>query len=196
MADIKHNSKVVLASGEVLIDLTGDTVTADKILTGYKAHDKSGATITGTCKFNADTSDATAAAAEILSGKTAYVTGSKVTGTMPNNGAKTLNITDKTKTVTIPQGYHDGSGKAKIDDTEAAKLIPTNVREGITVLGVTGTMSGSEDMKPQAKTVTPSFTEQTIMPDEDYNCLSQVTVSAIKVTYAENAQGGQTVTIG
>ena len=116
---------------------------------------------------------------------------------MPNQGAKTLNITQKDTGVVIPAGYHDGSGKAQVDPTEAAKLIPANVREGITVLGVTGTMSGSEGMKPQAKTVTPSFVQQQILPDDpEYNCLSQVTVAAIPVVYADNAQGGQTVTIG
>ena len=193
----KYNSKVVLSNGEVLIDLTADTVAADKLAKGVTAHGKDGAPIVGTNTYDADTSDATAAAAEILSGKTAYVTGNKVTGTMPNQGAKTLNITKKDTGVVIPAGYHDGSGKAQVDPTEAAKLIPANVREGITVLGVTGTMSGSEGMKPQAKTVTPSFVQQQILPDDpEYNCLSQVTVAAIPVAYADNAQGGQTVTIG
>ena len=193
----KYNSKVVLSTGEVLIDLTADTVVADKLAQGVTAHGKDGAPIVGTNTYDADTSDATAAAAEILSAKTAYVTGNKVTGTMPNQGAKTLNITQKDTGVVIPAGYHDGSGKAQVDPTEAAKLIPANVREGITVLGVTGTMSGSEGMKPQAKTVTPSFVQQQILPDDpEYNCLSQVTVAAIPVVYADNAQGGQTVTIG
>lgn len=193
----KYNSKVVLSNGEVLIDLTADTVVADKLAKGVTAHGKDGAPIVGTNTYDADTSDATAAAAEILSGKTAYVTGNKVTGTMPNQGAKTLNITKKDTGVVIPAGYHDGSGKAQVDPTEAAKLIPANVREGITVLGITGTMSGSEGMKPQAKTVTPSFVQQQILPDDpEYNCLSQVTVAAIPVAYADNAQGGQTVTIG
>lgn len=193
----KYNSKVVLSNGEVLIDLTADTVVADKLAQGVTAHGKDGAPIVGTNTYDADTSDATAAAAEILSGKTAYVTGNKVTGTMPNQGAKTLNITQKDTGVVIPAGYHDGSGKAQVDPTEAAKLIPANVREGITVLGVTGNMSGSEGMKPQAKVVTPSFVQQQILPDDpEYNCLSQVTVAAIPVAYADNAQGGQTVTIG
>ena len=140
MAEDQYNSKIVLSSGEVLMDLTQDTVVADKLLKGFTAHGKDGAPITGSCEFDADTGDATAGAAEILTGKTAYVTGSKVTGTMPNNGAKTLNITEKGKPVTIPQGYHDGSGKAQIDAAEEAKLIPANIREGITVLGVLGTM--------------------------------------------------------
>ena len=39
----------VIYGGETLIDLTGDTVTADKILSGFTAHDKGGEPITGTC---------------------------------------------------------------------------------------------------------------------------------------------------
>lgn len=191
----EHVNKVVLQSGETLIDLTGDSVTPEKLAKGVTAHDKSGAIITGTSTYDADTQDATAGAAEILSGKTAYVTGKKVTGTMTNNGAKTLNITDKNG-VAIPQGYHDGGGKAQIDPTEAAKIIAGNIREGISILGVDGTMSGTEGAKPQAKTVTPSFAQQVIAPDEEYNYLSQVTVEAIPVSYVDNAQGGQTVTIG
>lgn len=192
----KYNSKVVLASGEVLMDLTGDDITAEDLAKGKKAHDKTGAPIVGTSTKDADTSDATAGAAEILLGKTAYVTGAKVTGTMPNNGAKTLNVSKKSVSVPIPQGYHDGSGVAQIDPTEAAKVIPNNIRQGISILGVEGTMSGTEGAKPQAKTVTPSFAQQVIAPDEGYNFLSQVTVAAIPVKYTDNPQGGQTVTIG
>lgn len=193
----KYTSKVVLASGEVLMDLTGDDITAADLAKGKKAHDKTGAQIVGTSTKDADTSDANAGAAEILSDKTAYVTGSKVTGTMPNNGAKTLNVSNKNVSVPIPQGYHDGSGAAQIDPTEAAKIIPNNIRKGISILGTNGAMTGTEGAKPQAKTVTPSFAQQVIAPDSPtYNYLSQVTVEAIPVKYADNPQGGQTVTIG
>lgn len=193
----KYTSKVVLASGEVLMDLTSDDLTAADLAKGKKAHDKTGAPIVGTSTKDADTRDATAGAAEILLGKTAYVTGAKVTGTMPNNGAKTLNVSKKSVSVPIPQGYHDGSGVAQIDPTEAAKVIPNNIRQGISILGVEGTMSGTEGAKAQAKTATPSFAQQVIAPDSPtYNYLSQVTVEAIPVKYADNPQGGQTVTIG
>lgn len=191
----QYVNKVIIGS-EVKLDLTQDDITPDKLAAGIKAHDKSGAPIVGSSTFDADTSDANAVAAELLKDKTAYVNGVKVTGTMPNNGAKTLSITNKSTPVTIPTGFHDGSGKAQIASDEQAKLIPANIREGITVLGVTGTMSGSEGMKPQAKNVTPTFAQQEVLPDDGYNCLSSVTVAAIPVTYTDNEQGGQTMKVG
>lgn len=194
MADKKVNK--VVYGGTVLIDLTGDTVTADKVLTGYTAHDKSGATITGTCDYDVNSEDATVAVAEILNGKTAYARGSKITGTMPNNGAVTKSISTKAQEVSIAQGYHDGSGKVSISSTEQAKIIPTNIRDGVTILGVTGTMSGTEGARAQAKTVTPTTKVQNVLPDDGYNYLSQVTVNAIPYVESDNSAGGTTVTIG
>lgn len=134
--------------------------------------------------------------AEILKDKTAYARGTKLTGTMPDNGAVDGKITTVAEKYTVPTGFHDGSGTVQIDATEQAKIIAKNIREGITILGVKGSMSGSEGMKPQSKTVTPTFTQQVVSPDESYNCLSEVTVGAIPVAYVDNAAGGQTLTIG
>lgn len=190
----QYKNKIIYG-GDVLIDLTGDTVTAATLLSGAKAHDKSGAPITGTCTFDADTTDATAVAAEILATKTAYVNGNKLTGTMPNNGSTNVVVSTKEGT-TIPQGYSDGSAKAVIDNASSTALVANNIREGVEILGITGTMSGSEGMKPQSKTVTPSTAAQTILPDSPtYNCLSQVTVNAISYVETDNAAGGVTVTI-
>lgn len=191
----KYINKVIIGN-DVKLDLTADDITADKLAKGIKAHDKSGAPIVGTSTFDSDTSEDTAVAAEILLGKTAHAKGAKLVGTMPNQGGKTLNITDKSAPVSIPMGFHDGSGKAQIAEAEAAKLIPANIREGITVLGVAGAMSGSENMKAQAKNATPTFAQQEILPDEGYNCLSSVTVAAIPVSYTDNEQGGQTLKVG
>ena len=191
-----YNNKIVLASGEVLIDLTGDTVDAAHVLDGFTFHDKSGAPVTGTCTYASDTSDDTAAVGEILSGKTAHARGALLTGTMPNNGAQMGSIITKTQEVIIAQGYHDGSGKVSISADEQAKLVPNNIREGITILGVEGTMSGSESVVAQARSVTPKFTQQVISPEDGYTHLSQVTVYPITVSYSDNSAGGKTVTIG
>ena len=191
-----YNNKIVLASGEVLIDLTGDTVEAAHVLDGFTFHDKSGAPVTGTCTYDSDTSDDTAAVGEILSGKTAHARGALLTGTMPNNGAQMGSISTKEQEVIIAQGYHDGSGKVSILADEQAKLIPSNIREGITILGVEGTMSGSESVVAQARSVTPKFTQQVISPEDGYTHLSQVTVQPITVSYSDNSAGGKTVTIG
>ena len=188
-------SKVVYG-GNTLIDLTGDTVEESSLLKGVTAHGANGELIIGTCEYDTNTQDATATAAEILSGKTAYNKANKLTGTMKNNGAVSGAISAKTQEYTVPQGYHDGSGKVAIDATEQAKLIGTNIRKGVTILGVAGEMSGTEDAKPQTKTVTPSTEEQQILPDEGYNYLSQVTVAAIPYVESDNSAGGKTVTIG
>lgn len=186
----------VIYGGETLIDLTADTVTAAKMLTGTTAHGKDGEKITGTCKYDVDSSNVTATADEILSGKTAAIKGSIVTGAMKNNGAVAGTISTKAGEYTVPQGYHDGSGKVQISSDEQAKIIATNIREGVTILGVTGSMSGTEDANPQAKTITPSTETQSVLPDEGYNYLSQVTVEPIPYVESENPAGGTTVTIG
>lgn len=188
-------SKIVYG-GETLIDLTGDTILKEKLLKGYTAHGPDGEPIVGECDFDANTQDATAIEDEILSGKTAYNKGNKITGKMKNNGAVSGKISTKNGVYTVPQGYHDGSGKVQIDSTEQAKLIPTNIREGVTVLGVVGTMSGSEAEKKQSKEVTPSFTAQTVLPDEGYTCLTEVVVNPIPYVETPNSAGGITVTIG
>ena len=184
----------VIYGGETLIDLTSDTITANDLLVGKKAHDKSGAVITGACTYDSDTSEDTAVVAEILSGKTAHARGAELEGTMPNNGSVTGTISTKAQQYTIPLGYHDGSGKVGISSTEQGKIIASNIKSGISILGVTGSYSG-EAVTAQAKTVSPSITEQVITPDQNYDYLSQVTVNAISYVESDNSAGGKTVTI-
>ena len=186
----------VIYGGNTLIDLTGDTVVADKLLSGYKAHGADGEVVNGTCTFDADTQDATATDAEILSGEVAYVRGTRIEGKMKNNGSVSGTISAKDSNYTIPQGYHDGSGKVQIDPTEQAKITPANIRAGVTILGVEGEMSGMEGEKAQEMTVTPKTEAQTVVPDTGFTCLSSVTVLAIPYVESDNSAGGTTVTIG
>lgn len=187
----------VVVNGTTKLDLTGDTVTADKVLAGYTFHDKSGAPVTGTSPFNADTSGTTASAEEVLAGeKFMGPTGQEVTGSMPNRGGAGGSISAKAQEVTIQQGYHDGSGKVGIASGEQAKIIPGNIKQGITILGVEGEYGGEEVSVQANKNVTPNFTSQPITPDSGYDYLAQVTVAAIPVTELDNAQGGKTLTVG
>lgn len=195
MASNQYVNKVVLANGTTLIDLTGDDVTKASVLSGMKFHLPSGEATTGTCTYDADTSDADAVAAEILYGKTAYKNGSKLTGTMPNNGGVTGTISTASGQYTVPAGYHDGSGKVGISSTEIAKLIPGNIKAGISILSVVGDYSG-ESVNVRSASATPTFSSQTILPGTGYDYLSQVTVAPITVAEADNSAGGKTVTIG
>lgn len=114
---------------------------------------------------------------------------------MPNNGSVSLTISTVNDEIAIAQGYHDGSGKVSILDTEKAKFIAANIKQGITILGVTGSLEPSSDVKVHAKTATPRTSEQVILPGEGFDYLSQVTVAAIPYVETDNAAGGKTVTI-
>lgn len=183
-------------TGDVIIDLTSDTlISASQLASGVKAHDRSGAQITGTNTYDADTSDANATASQILSGATAYVNGSKVTGSMTNNGAVSGTISTKAEQYTVPVGYHDGSGKVQIATAEQNKIIAGNIKQGVTLLGVQGSYAG-EAAVLQSKSVTPSFSSQTVTADTGYDALSQVTVAAIPYSETDNSAGGKTATFG
>lgn len=93
----------------------------------------------GTAKFF-DTASASAAAADILTGKTAYGASGEVSGSMPSNGSTGGTISTKAGTVTIPAGYTTG-GTVSISSTEQAKVIAGNIKSGVTLLGVAGTLA-------------------------------------------------------
>lgn len=185
----------IIYGGEVLLDLTADTIEPGKVLLGFKYHGPDGELHTGTCTFDLDTSGATVKASEILLGKTAGARGSLITGSMPDNGAVAAKISTVNGEYIVPLGYHDGSGKCVIDPDEAAKIIAANIKKGVTILGVAGTYGG-ESVSVQTKTVDPLTTSQKVLPDPNYDYLSEVTVNAIYYNETDNAAGGKTVTIG
>lgn len=189
-------NQVGLADGTVLIDLTSDTAVAADVKSGKYFHLATGERVAGSNTYDSDTTDANATAAEILSGKTAYVNKNKITGEMTNNGAVSGTISTKAGTYTVPAGFHSGLGSVAIDSTEQSKIIATNIKSGITILGVTGSYSG-ETVTAGSLSATPYLTSKTYQPSDiskDY--FSEVTVAAITVTRSDNAAGGVTVTIG
>jgi hypothetical protein len=169
---------VVKLGNDVLIDLSGDTVSPAALLSGYTAHDKTGAVISGQMTDNgavapsdlaaggsytipkgyhngagvvkakslSDQTTATASSSDIVSGKTAYVNGQKVTGNIADNGTVTKTLDTSTTSYTIPAGKHSGSGKVSI--------------------------------ATQEKSVTPGTSAQTVTPDSG-KVLSKVSVGAV-----------------
>lgn len=197
MANNQYVNQVGLADGTILIDLTTDTAEQADVLTGKYFHLKTGERVQGSCTYDSNTTDANASASEILYGQTAYVNKNKITGSMPNNGAVNGSITTKAQEYTIPAGYHSGLGKVSISSTEQAKIIASNILNGVTILGVTGNVSPSSDVTSGVVSATPYLTSQTILPSsisKDY--ISQVNIAAITITESDNAAGGKTVTIG
>lgn len=93
----------------------------------------------GTAKFY-DTASGTAAAGDILTGKTAYNSSGAVSGSMANNGNTSGSISTKAGTVTIPAGYTTG-GTVSIASAAVTDLTAGNLLTGKTVLGITGTLA-------------------------------------------------------
>ena len=193
----QYVSKVIYGN-QTLIDLTDDTINASRILSGYTAHGSDGAPLVGSCSYDAYTGDANATTDDILYGKTAYKNGSKLTGSMPNVGKQSSYMVSRDSAVSITAGYHDGSGSVALGTSDRAALISSNVREGVTILGVVGTMTGSEDVKATSLTATPYTSTASYLPTDlgDYNYFSQVTVNAIAYSTTLNDAGGITATIG
>lgn len=133
-----------------------------------------------------ETSDTTADPASVKDGETFYSGGEKKEGTMPVNGDVSGTISTKDGTVSIPAGHTTG-GTVALSSTEKAKLIAGNIRQGVTVLGVAGSMSPSEGVNAQSKTVTPTKSQQVVQPDSGYTHLAQVTVAAIPAEYITTA---------
>lgn len=93
----------------------------------------------GTAKFY-DASGATAAASDILTGKSAFGASGEISGSMPNNGSTGGTISTKAGTVTIPAGYTSG-GSVSILASAVSDLTAANLLTGKTVLGINGTLS-------------------------------------------------------
>ena len=110
-------------------------ITADKIVKGQSIAGVSGTGETGysscssCCPTLASQTSATATAGDILSGKTAYVNGSKITGSMSNKGAVNATVAPG-GTYTIPAGYHNGSGKVTASSCPSCIVSATFIDSG------------------------------------------------------------------
>ena len=119
-------------NGVISTDTLTGTITTNETLTGQLSNAKS-----------VDLSHDTITPNDLKSGIKAHdSTGSQITGEMVNNGAVAHVINTKDEEYNIPEGYHNGNGIVKIDETEQAKIIPENIKKDVSILGTTGTMKG------------------------------------------------------
>ena len=199
----------VVYGATVLVDLTEDTVTADKLLKGATAHDASGELITGTMKAGIDTSDATATASDIAKDKTAYVAEGKVKGSLlstngfnfdsavaswdSQNSRLMLSAKNPIRCIVFANGtskmYCTGD---KLGDATAADVVSGKTFTSTAGLKVTGTAKVSAPTL-QSKTVTPSAAEQTVTPDSSYDGLSSVTVEGDANLVPGNIKSGVSI---
>ena len=163
----------------------------------------------GSGKVSATANSGTASASQVLSGQTFYSnSATKQTGTMINQGTKTYSIATKAQSVTIPQGYHSGSGTVSIDATEQEKITEDNITEGVTILGVTGTRVPKYKIAKKGDIITMDLgttaaagtnntyrvlsidgTQAKVVAMYDYNTSTKFNSSSVTTTFSNGATG-------
>lgn len=136
-----------------------------------------------------DVSQVTANAANVLAGTYIVTNQGRIQGTMKNNGNVAGTISTKDSSYTIPIGYHSGSGTVKISDTEKAKIIPANIKKGVTILGQTGTCEAGT-------TTSGTDTTDATASASDIRSGKTAYVNGRKLTGTIPNQAAQTITPG
>lgn len=135
-----------------------------------------------------DTSDANATAAQILTGYTGYVNDVLITGTMPNRGAVSISL-NCGGSYTIPQGYHNGSGK--VTANSLASQTSANATAAQILSGYTAWVNGSKITGTMTNRGAVSYN---LPANGSYTIASGYHNGSGKVTQSLTTQRGKTVT--
>lgn len=90
-----------------------------------------------------DVSGVTVAAGDVRSGKTFFGSNGQDTGTLTETSVSSTSISTKSQSISIPAGIHAGTQAVSISSTEQAKIIASNIKSGVTILGVAGGLSAA-----------------------------------------------------
>ena len=231
-----ENANQVIVNGETILDLTNDNVTANDLAEGATAHDSSGALVNGnlseievfennpTLKFiregpftflkcypivrkdyiirktskpsvlldSNNFGDATAA--DVIKGKTfTSENGLKITGTYeptttePTLQAKSVTPTASEQTVTPDSGY---DGLSQVTVAGDANLTPENIKEGISIFGITGTLAAAaSDNNTEAYAIDPTN------PVVSFKTSGTIKVFGYGYSTSSSGWGGSTTTV-
>ena len=105
---------------------------------------------------------------------------------------KTLNPS-KTTQIIVPDSGYNGITKITLNPVTSSideNIISSNIKQGVSILGVTGTLETKADPVLQSKTITPTKLNQTITPDTGYDALSSVIVNGVTSDIDSNITAG------
>lgn len=127
-----------------------------------------------------------------------------VTGTLEQSSEpvlQTKSVTPSTssQTITADAGYDglDQVNVGAVDSSIDSDIQSSNIKSGVTILGVTGSYDGKEPVLEDI-TITPSTQSQTIYPSQGHDGIYEVEVNAVDNTIDSNIVAGnikQNVTI-